>query len=135
MVIEIDSEVWTSAEHEESLHTEILDFLKENQNKAFSSREICDEILDTDFETTEERTRLEHELSEEEYDHRFRNRELPRQDDEDYTLISFVHRLLMVSVALDQLTLEGLIESREIPTENLDIPYDWEAQTHYTIAE
>lgn len=135
MAIERDSETWANSEHEESLHTVILDFLKEHQNKAYSSRELCDEIHDTDFESLNEAIRLQNELSEEEYGRRAQNNDLPRLYDEDFDIDTTMNHLLSVHMTLHQLAFEGVIESRKVPTDRLNIPYDWESQTHYSIEE
>jgi len=48
--MDTNSDVWNSASPETSTKTEILNFLKENPNRAFTAEEISREVLNADFE-------------------------------------------------------------------------------------
>ncbi|MDZ7745449.1 MAG: hypothetical protein U5K28_02595 [Halobacteriales archaeon] len=119
MPIDTDSDRWNSASTESSSKAHFLEFLKSNQERAFTAEEISREVLGTDFEI-----------------------DIPDIPDGEYTIGNVIgsaagsakHSARMeafVRVHLSLLIYEGKVEARIIPIneggEKIDV-------AHYTIS-
>ena len=129
MPISTNSETWKNGSNYTPLKERVADFLESNPNKAFHERELVDELLDGDWEASHETDRLHDELSEEEFEKRLHNDDLPNSE---VPFAQNIHLSLRLQTVLSQLMDEGLIIGREIDPDALGFPYDWDSTTVFT---
>jgi hypothetical protein len=131
MPIDTDATAWTEGVEVERIHERVMAFLRDNPEKAFTEREIADEVLGTDWETAHERERLRREIGEEEYEARRQAGDLPGEDREPLAdSIGTVY----VGHGLSRLLDLDLVEWRAVDADALDLPYDWETVEVYTVS-
>jgi hypothetical protein len=123
MPISVESDTWQDGENPGRLHNELLQFLQEHSDQAFRPRELADELLGTQWAEGEETERLREQLTEEEFNERLHEGELP---DEDAAPIADFYLNSQLDNALMKLLDMDLIEQREVDAGNLDIPFDWD---------
>lgn len=131
MPIPTDSEEWKSAETPPRIQNEVLEFLRNNPDRAFRAREIADEIIDTDWESIEETERLQQQLDEEEYERRLYEGELP---DEEVSTLGHLISMNTIDIALMQLINMDLVETRMVSVEAFNLPDDFEEVAAYAYA-
>jgi hypothetical protein len=129
MPISTNSEGWQNGEELDRYHDMVLDLLKEDPDSAFHHREIADEVLGTDWSKVHESRRLEDEISEEEYDRRFRSGDLP---DSDVNHLAHQFQMPSLEIALSKLLDRGVIEVRQVDADAFDLPSDWDVTTAYS---
>lgn len=129
MPISTNSDAWKQGEEPDRLHEAILDFLRENQDSAFHEREIADEVLGTDWEASHEDERLSQELTEEEYNQRLHNDDLPTSHLAIAENPIITQRLIP---ALQKLLDEQKIEQRIVDADGFGFPYDWDTVTAFS---
>ena len=124
MPIDTSSEVWQGAERDEPpLRERVLSFLREHPDRAYHLRELADEILDTDWGTEYYPEKVD--PPEDDYE--------SGRDAGDVIMDSIENVSLLAQ--LRGLEREGMVEVRSVPTEETDIPYDWESVKHYSAAD
>ena len=129
MPIPDDSPEWEEASSGPRLHNRILEFLRQNPNQVYFDRELADELLETDWEAGRERERLRNELSEEEFEERRQNDNLPGTDRSP--MVDAI-RMCALDDALSRLIDNNQIEQRVVDASAFDLPYDWETVTGFT---
>lgn len=120
MPISTGSEEWQNAGEPTRFHKQVLAFFRDHPDQAYRTRELADELLDTTFEASEERDRLEAELPEEEYEDRLHEGVLPGGD--DHSPLANMMSLRHIETALTRLLDDGLVEAREVEAEVFDLP-------------
>lgn len=131
MPISTDSETWKNAETPPGLRQRTLAFLRDHPNQAYRIEELADELMDATLQIGEERSRLERELTEDEYNQRLHDGELPGGD--DYYPSVDLHLARDIGHALSDLIDIGLVERREVGGEVFDLVYKDRANV-YTYA-
>ncbi|WP_162148002.1 hypothetical protein [Halalkalicoccus jeotgali] len=120
MPISTDSEVWKQGEESTRLHKRVLAFLRDHPNQAYRQGEIADEVLNTTFAIGEERERIQAELTDEEYNDRYHEDDLPGGGDH-YPLANTIV-LQKISSVLGKLRDYDLIAARKVDAEPFDLP-------------
>ncbi|MEF8776818.1 MAG: hypothetical protein V5A43_09995 [Haloarculaceae archaeon] len=129
MPIDTDAAAWREGEAVERIHEQVMDFLGDHPDQAFTERDIADAVLDTDWETAHERERLRQEIGEEAYEERGREGDLPGADRQP---LADSINTVYVGLALSRLLDLDLIEWRAVDAEALGLPYDWDEVEVYT---
>jgi hypothetical protein len=129
MPIPTDSDAWQNGEEPVRLHSKILDFLKQHPDTAFHKREIADELTHTEWEASRETERLKQDLTEEEFEQRLYNDDLP---DSHLTLHHNALEMPYVEMALSKLIEEKKVYYRKVDADAFDLPYDWETVTAFS---
>lgn len=132
MPIDTTSQVWDSQEVESSTRTNVLEFLTENSSKAYSARELSDELLGTRWEKVHEKQSLIDDIGEDEY------YGLPEEDQIDETVLANMRPTDSIKSHLSALVYEGHLEVRSVPIEESAQPVTEDMEgidlPHYTYA-
>lgn len=134
MPVSNDDSVWQDGEEVKSRRQEILAFLRENTDKAFTGREISDQVMDTSWDLAHKKEREIQRIGEDEFWDRVGRGEYDEDFDSSWaeTIIKS-GKMTRLCTHLDTLIEEEKVEARQLPHEATDIPYeDLGDVTHYT---
>ncbi|MFC7216514.1 SHOCT domain-containing protein [Saliphagus sp. GCM10025334] len=130
--MDTDSDIWKKGRDPDSLSVRIVNFLSQHPDKAFRIREICDEVLSTDFDKQADNDRLfdlreAGEITEDEYERRHHDEVPP---------LPYVMNdsLVFLQIRIRALLNEGLVECRVLDGSASDSPTAGEEVGYYSYA-
>lgn len=126
MPISTDSDGWQKGEEIESIKTRALKFLEEEPDQAFSSLEICDAIMDTNW------AELFDMIDEWDDDEMVRVGDIREKGGDWEDLWDSKE---MMDIHLSELEADGEIECRYVSAEDVDLPVDLSELEYYTVRE
>jgi hypothetical protein len=134
MTVSIEDESWRDGEQVDGVVADLVSFLRDNSESAFTVRELADEIMETSWERAHEEERERQRLGEDEFEDRRAAGEYDGRFETSFsdTIMDQIDTTRLVS-ALDQLLADDVIEARTLPADETDIPYeDFGPVVHYT---
>jgi len=126
MPIQTNSDAWQEGTVPPSIEHQILDFLKENPDRAYNIREIMDELTAVDWEGYENQNRRREKLPEGEY--------LDESEEEDHPFLAYSRETNNYQLLIRSLVEKGLVDTKEIDADEFgdELPDEWEFVLAYT---
>lgn len=119
MPVQTDSKNWKDGKELESIEFLVLDFLKDNPEQAYNTRELAEEILDIDWAGYEEQWRKKERLPEGEY--------LDEEEMEDHPVLAYFRETDLFELKMRSLVEKGLVDCRVVDADafGAELPEDW----------
>lgn len=126
MPIETNSDAWQEADYSRSVRDDILEFLRENPDKAYATREIADEVSDTGWEEVHDEEREIQRVGEEQY-----YEENPDSTEPGSTIVRQL-QTGVVATHVSALVYEGHVQVKKVGVEDIGFPVDWDSVKVYS---
>lgn len=138
MPLDTDDHPWIDGEYvTESKKDEIINFLKDDPEKAYNTREISDEVFGTEWELAHERKREIQRFGIDEFNQRkeqgvYGSKFDSTEAEAEANSVMDQMQTNRMCTYLDQLLDEGIVEVREVPSDVVDIPFDVGSVPYYS---
>ncbi|RJT07513.1 hypothetical protein D3261_02650 [Halococcus sp. IIIV-5B] len=111
---------WQDAEPSgDTIIEKLMDVFQSNPNKAFHTRELTDKVADTSWGRVHEEERTG---------------TIKKTEDDRADVMFDLMTTYRVRSEISRLEERGDVESRNVATEDSDIPHDWENVRYFTLA-
>lgn len=127
MPVDKSSELWQNGETNSSIRQEVIDFLEEHDDQAYSLYELSDKLLDTHHAEEEEKDRLIEEIGRDEY--------YEQTGEEPNGFQQILERDLTIYLRghMSALMYEDIVEYRVVPNKHLENRYEEGVTAFYSI--